>query len=770
MNKLIKNMQNIELEYDFELDITKEELLSIENKNSSIDEFEAIDFIEKEKINNINYKELVGVQFDKKIDINDKWDYIIAILSGMLCGIIDDFCVKGFSLKDAQTWGTEEIEKFVISFSKSKGCEKETIKEAIAFLEREYISPSDAATDAFGGGLQHHLRDFEHHASPIGLFFSILSQFTHKGYGTNTNGEFIVIDIPDDKFVGDNYIEKIYNGSVVWLFHLISDMAGSSTAKGNGTGIPGILLSVLKEISTLKIIKDIKVNYKDDEIGLCLFISKLFNGTYFKGKTYNDGIRMDLRTEFGTLNQLSNQALPVVVNECIVRGLFSLRRFYFEIKEKEIDSLSDLYRINYIRILPYKNPTLNRMLTISAAVFEIMDVGYAAAYAKVKAGDNESLFAKEFLIRINIPGIVRFGIACSVEVEMLKNKTMFKKAKDIKVISELKEMTLKGNQIKILYSLEAYKCKCDIDSTNNIINKTFKKIWHENWKELISQELDERMDYFVEDENKIVSMIENEMRLNKDNSWMDIVVLESLLFKPYFVLGIEEDSKFKNLKFNYNYANKLKNMHFGYSKEEISSLFKNYNKYNNLLTNRTRNTIIKSASLLGVTLLSGGLCYAFAPSVAVFLVGSSFAGLSGAALTSASLAMIGGGALAVGGLGMAGGVMILTGGGALIGLSLGGLTSTACALLMSNSKHTLNECSKLLTFISKNILPKKENKESIEKLIKQLRSLSKSIVEEEIPNDLEDKNKIIKQIKKSSKYIDRTAYILEKEFIETDKD
>ena len=64
-----------------------------------------------------------------------------------------------------------------------------------------------------------------------------------------------------------------------------------------------------------------------------------------------------------------------------------------------------------------------------------------------------------------------------------------------------------------------------------------------------------------------------------------------------------------------------------------------------------------------------------APSIAVALVGSNFAGLHGAALTSACLAYLGGGAIAVGGLGMAGGTAAIVGGGAVLGLGVVALPS-----------------------------------------------------------------------------------------------
>ncbi len=61
----------------------------------------------------------------------------------------------------------------------------QVLAKAIKFLEEKVPIPQDKLTPEFGGGLQHHLRDFSHHPTILGLFFSILGQFTGMGYGTD---------------------------------------------------------------------------------------------------------------------------------------------------------------------------------------------------------------------------------------------------------------------------------------------------------------------------------------------------------------------------------------------------------------------------------------------------------------------------------------------------------------------------------------------------------------------------------------------------------
>ena len=57
--------------------------------------------------------------------------------------------------------------------------------------------------------------------------------------------------LPDGAPVGKNFAEKIFMGTFTWAMHLIGDMAGSSATPGKGTGIPGVILSFLKEVSAL---------------------------------------------------------------------------------------------------------------------------------------------------------------------------------------------------------------------------------------------------------------------------------------------------------------------------------------------------------------------------------------------------------------------------------------------------------------------------------------------------------------------------------------
>ena len=147
----------------------------------------------------------------------------------------------------------------------------------------------------------------------MGLAFSLLTQFTEKSYGTDVNGMFLVVDVQEKSkpFIGKDVPQKILMGTITWFFHLVSDVAGSSSTAGitGGTGIPGPILALAKEISAIPLFRDLKVN---DDASLSLFLSKLFNGTLMMQRDENGQIikesviKFDLRGELGVTHIRTN--------------------------------------------------------------------------------------------------------------------------------------------------------------------------------------------------------------------------------------------------------------------------------------------------------------------------------------------------------------------------------------------------------------------------------------------------------------------------------
>ena len=351
----------------------------------------------------------------------DKTDYAVAIASGVLAGMVDSLFVGEFSLEYANEWGNKKAENFVLKVAKYQGYKGNEPAHAVKFLEDMFPIAADKATDAFGGGLQHHLRDFSHHPTPIGLLCSILTQFTEKVYGTDVDGTFKVVKLGEDglALIGKNFPEKITFGVINWVFHMVSDVAGSSGSimKGSfGTGLPGPLVSLIKELSALPIFN--KRNAKDyKELSVC--ISKLFNGTLLAEKD-SEGklvpLKFDLRTEMGVAMQIGKQSIPVVINECTVRTAFFLRRLLKELSRDDVQNWGDLSRINWKSTVPFRNRTIDRMLMISSMTFTIADTADAAVHAAIESCGNWILFSGAFVSRFNYVGAGRAVIAVIKEV------------------------------------------------------------------------------------------------------------------------------------------------------------------------------------------------------------------------------------------------------------------------------------------------------------------------------------------------------------------
>lgn len=120
---------------------------------------------------------------DEKIDLlssqADNLDYLIAIASGLTCALLDILWIGEFDLNQGREIASDKVDSFVKKIAEIvEGKKFENLNDAVKSLEKRFPIPSDGNTPDFGGGLQHHLRDFAHHPTLVGLACSILTQFT----------------------------------------------------------------------------------------------------------------------------------------------------------------------------------------------------------------------------------------------------------------------------------------------------------------------------------------------------------------------------------------------------------------------------------------------------------------------------------------------------------------------------------------------------------------------------------------------------------------
>lgn len=352
----------------------------------------------------------------------DKLDYILAASSGALCGIIDIFLVSkpGDTLVGNIT--DKWFENKIIKFANLCGYEGNDLSNAIAKLERTFKIPYD---QSIGGSIfkdyinltpsNHHFKSLGHNPTLLGLFFSILNQF----YNTSnfvSNGDFITLNNSDTNFElkGNNVASKLFCGFINWMGHLMSDISGSSGSayKGNrGIGIPSPIWSWVNDIIVLKSKLGISSNEFDKDMSDLAI--KIFENGY------------DARFQ-------TAQMIPVLINELLVRTIYSIRRlisYYKENVKKSIKSLWD-------KCEPFSNNSIKRMLTVAHGAFCLLDTADATVRALViRRG---AFNVEEFIMRINIVGLGRFAISLYGEslrgLEYHKRKKEFEFAKKEKII------------------------------------------------------------------------------------------------------------------------------------------------------------------------------------------------------------------------------------------------------------------------------------------------------------------------------------------------
>ncbi len=331
----------------------------------------------------------------------DKLDYILAASSGAICGIIDVFLVgkPGESPigKLTDNWFATRVE----DFAKLCGWDgKGGLASAIRYLEKKFKVPYDqkGAGDIAKEILNltpknHHFKSLAHNPTLLGLFFSILDQFCNTSHFVS-DGELITIDNANGEFElrGNNIPAKFICAFVNWFGHLASDVSGASGSKGRGMGIPSPFWCWVNDIAVLKATFKIPPSEFD--------------------KKMNDLAVKIFEKDFDTRFQAA-QAIPVFVNEILVRIMYSVRRLirYFKDTPKENRSIQLMWK----QCEPFSNPTVKRMLTVAHGTFCLIDIGDAAIRGFTTGGGTFN--PCEFFLRLNIAGVGRFTISLYGEVK-----------------------------------------------------------------------------------------------------------------------------------------------------------------------------------------------------------------------------------------------------------------------------------------------------------------------------------------------------------------
>lgn len=184
----------------------------------------------------------------------DRYDYLAATGCGVLSGLVDIFLVGMPNVGTSKansilgSWTDEQADKAVMAFAKLLGWKGSGIGSAIGYLEggqkdkfKGFPVNYDQATGAdvdkmFKMSLKnHHDKSLAHSPDLIGLFFSLLSQFTGKSAFLD-NGTLYFYPVDAQIPQGKTLLEKLFYGTATWFGHLMSDFAGSSGGRGQTNG------------------------------------------------------------------------------------------------------------------------------------------------------------------------------------------------------------------------------------------------------------------------------------------------------------------------------------------------------------------------------------------------------------------------------------------------------------------------------------------------------------------------------------------------------
>lgn len=271
--------------------------------------------------NKVNYDLEINSEDNKKLILSkdkcDKYDYLIAVACGAIGGMVDIFLVGSPKDSVLTKWTDEQVDNSVKGFAKMVGWSpregnESNVASAIGFLEKKFNVNYDQRHSGDVNNLfnmstkNHHMMSLSHSPDIVGLFFSILNQFTSTS-SFIADGKLITIST-DNQFElrGNNFISKLFCGIANWFGHLMSDIAGSSGSRGNNGRGSGIVIPFYELFGFCKFGK---FNVGKDKQDLATIATRAFQ----EGYDFRFGISL---------------AIPVVITDLSIRLIWSLRRYF----------------------------------------------------------------------------------------------------------------------------------------------------------------------------------------------------------------------------------------------------------------------------------------------------------------------------------------------------------------------------------------------------------------------------------------------------------
>lgn len=333
----------------------------------------------------------------------DRLDYALACACGIISGLIDILLVKTPHEGIIGETTDQMFDKAVIALAgKKKNGEERSIASAIAFFENKAKVTYDQAktqeitkhlADGFTDTIKHlstqnhHAKSLSHYPDIFGLISSICNQFTNTSTFLDTGkGRITIINGSDStlELQGNTLPAKIFSGFVNWLFHCISDVAGSSGNRGPGAG-PGTGLPIpFTEFFQFCNFGKLK-NEKGQNQTIATVMVKVYEEGY------------DLRHGVST-------SVPVLVNDLLLRAVFVIKQHFYE-------------DVSWTDLLRKKNEDkLQRMISVGTGALCLLDLSEAA----ITSWGNWVVFFSH----LNISAWNRLAIQGVKELHILSDREM----------------------------------------------------------------------------------------------------------------------------------------------------------------------------------------------------------------------------------------------------------------------------------------------------------------------------------------------------------
>ena len=250
----------------------------------------------------------------KSKDKCDKYDYLAAVACGAVGGLIDIFLVGAPKNSTLGNWTDKQVDNAVIGFAKALGWNPRNSQQgnpasAIGFLEKQFKVNYDQRHSADVENLfnmstrNHHMMSLSHSPDLVGLFFSLLNQFTSTS-SFIADGQLVTIRSDTYELQGGNFVAKLFCGIANWFGHIMSDIAGSSGSRGNSGRGAGVVIPFYELFQFCKF-GSFRVG--QDRQDLATIAVRAFQEGY------------DFR--FGLAS-----AIPVIITDLSIRLIWALRR------------------------------------------------------------------------------------------------------------------------------------------------------------------------------------------------------------------------------------------------------------------------------------------------------------------------------------------------------------------------------------------------------------------------------------------------------------